>query len=155
MTVKAYFDGACEKANPTKLMGMGFHIDKMDNTEMISSYSSKREYGSNNCSEYLALIDLLNFFHRRKELHTIHIHGDSQMVVDQMTGLKNVRGGMYKRYYLEAKDLYNELVSRGHEITFTWIPREINGRADELSKKGLDGLGTTYMNLGKYSKIFL
>lgn len=79
---------------------------------------------------YVALLELGIFIlpHSR-----VNVYGDSQLVIKLLTREWKAKAGKYYHYY----DLCNQLVKvyrkNGHQVTFTWKPREKNTEADALS----------------------
>lgn len=135
-----WFDGATEKSNPCKKMGYGsvIHLNKQPLRTKAACYTrSGDRNGTNNYSEYLGLIDILKFFSNNDADKIINIYGDSQMVVDQMNNVKQIKDGIYKWKALEAKGLLGEL-REVCKVNIKWIPRDQNKEADALSKKGLE-----------------
>ena len=135
---KGYFDGACP-INPYGNMGIGGYINSSyDETIFVfSKFISIKEVPNSSCNvaEYMAMIELLNYFIKNDlQNETITIYGDSQLVIYQMEKIYRCgKRGIYKPYYLQAF----ELVKKFSDIHFKWIPREQNIIADELSKEKL------------------
>tara|TARA_S200002703_G_C3748934_1_gene230409 strand:+ start:492 stop:968 length:477 start_codon:yes stop_codon:yes gene_type:complete len=123
-----YFDGACYPTNPNGHIGWGFHVS---NNVAMCGFIKKKKGNTNNIAEYLALYHLLMHLIERSG-ETIHILGDSKMVVMQMRGEWKIKEGSYVEYALRAKKLYNEVSSK-NTLKITWIPREENIVADRLS----------------------
>lgn len=134
--LKVYIDGACEPFNPggTASYGVIVYRDK----EQIFSASEILGEGplmSNNVAEYAALIAFLKWFNGI-DPEPVTIFSDSMMLVKQMGGEWQARGGLYLDSYQEAKKL-----SAFKPITFVWIPREQNIHADDLSTRVLIDAG--------------
>ncbi len=87
---------------------------------------------TNNEAEYLALILLLEEADRRGA--SVDIRGDSQLVVNQVTGRWKIKE---PRLALLASDAVALLRKTGS--TLTWVPRDRNALADDLSNRALDG----------------
>lgn len=77
-----YFDG-CSKGNPGDSGVGGVLID--ENGEIVEKISKYIGVHTNNEAEYMALLELLNSAYRHN-VKEILIHGDSQLVIEQMTG---------------------------------------------------------------------
>lgn len=125
---QVYFDGA---TNPNPgLMGVGAVL--FDGDIEIDSVHCHAGYGTNNQSEYMALLCavLLAKKHRVRELQ---ICGDSQLIINQMTGVwkcnQETLESLRRRVNAQLRDFFS--------VEFRWIRRADNERADELSKKGL------------------
>ena len=131
---KCWFDGATHQKNPASLLGYGTVIKKGDHT-IRESCGPMHEHGTNNSSEYRAVIDILDYFENQEGLE-ITILGDSQLVIKQLSGQWAVKKGVYKTYALEALSK-TSILQKSNKISFQWVPREHNKRADELSKLAL------------------
>jgi ribonuclease HI len=136
--VKCYFDGACEPRNPGGNMGMGAYI-LVDNKKVFeySNHLSASRLNSNNVAEYMALEEILKYLKQNtfKE-NLISIYGDSNLVIQQMSGKWRIKHGLYKESAIRCKSLVTELSGK-YQLNFKWIPREINQEADRLSKRSL------------------
>jgi ribonuclease HI len=126
---KLQFDG-CSKNNPG-LAGAGAVIYK-NGKEIWSGHLFIGTNNTNNYAEYMGLIIGLQ---QAIELNikTLHIEGDSLLVINQMIG-------KYKCNSHNLIELYNKakiLVSGFDEIRFSHIFRNKNVRADELSNNAV------------------
>jgi ribonuclease HI len=100
-----------------------------------------REYGecigvqTNNIAEYSALITGLKI---AKEFCPNHLicHLDSELVVKQLSGEYRVKMASFQPLIEEI----NELKSSFPHITFVYVPRDQNKRADALVNRALDEL---------------
>ncbi len=131
--ITAYFDGSITK-NPGGSATYGALV-KVDGRIIYTEHGVVGEgpEQSVNTSEYGGLIAILRFLGRKYKTRDAGsvIHGDSQLVIRQMTGeYKAHQSKLYYPYYLEAKALRDQL----QNLTFVWIPREQNVDADALSK---------------------
>lgn len=124
-----YFDGSASP-NPGKI-GCGFCIYK-DGREILCG-ASPSGVGTNNEAEYLALVNLLEQCVNHG-VDEITCFGDSKLVINQVNGVWNVGSG--KLALLAAR--VRNLSSKIDNISFKWIPREKNVRADMLSKRGVE-----------------
>jgi ribonuclease HI len=129
-----YFDGSCEPINPGGTMGVGVVVKK--NGVNIANYSQRIKLGeegffqtTNNIAEYLALRKGLEFC-IGNHIRDVMVFGDSQLVINQMKGLWQAKQGAYLSQFIACKVLAAHFKS----IAFTWIPRERNTEADNLSK---------------------
>jgi ribonuclease HI len=131
--IKCYFDGACEPTNPGGNLGIGAIV--FHNNEAVlrhSDFIAAAQFNSNNVAEYLGLEQILIFLKDYScEENKIFIYGDSKLVINQMTGKWRIKFGYYKEAALRCKKLIGTI---NKELVFTWIPREINQFADDLSK---------------------
>jgi len=134
----AFFDGACEPTNPGGTASYGSivyrHGTEIWRHSQIYNPPVPGET-SNNIAEYLGLISVLEFL-KSHELDNdlTMISGDSKLVIEQMSGRWQIRGGLYVPFAGKAKYLLTNFLV---PPTLRWIPREKNTVADELSKAHL------------------
>jgi len=89
----------------------------------------------------MGIIEAMNFFIKNNlQKEKIICCGDSKLWINQLGGTWGCNGGIYTKYYYEAK----ELVKQFSNIKFEWIPREKNYIADELSKRGMIAAGCQF-----------
>jgi len=88
---------------------------------------------SNNVAEYAGVLHILEYLSSRPP-GRVAIHGDSNLVINQLNGKWRVRKGLYLSIATETKALLADLRGVGWEINFHWIPREQNEECDALSK---------------------
>jgi len=132
---RCWFDGACEPINPGGTATYGTVIEIVGGlTTTGSGYAGKGPEISNNVAEYAAVIHILNCLILDDQCEEAVIYGDSQLVIQQLSGKWKARGGLYMDYYRKALSLVEDLKARGCNISFTWIPREQNELCDQLSR---------------------
>jgi ribonuclease HI len=147
--IECWFDGVCEPRNPGGHAAWGavVHVDGVE-VYRKGGYCGVGPMMSNNVAEYSACIAALT--EAKKHKGPIVVRGDSRLVICQLDRAAaaevgqpqwQVRGGLYKPFYLEAKKLYDSLCDR---ITMHWIPREENDICDVLSKKELHDRGVVF-----------
>jgi ribonuclease HI len=126
MFYNMYFDG-CSKGNPG-ISGAGAVIYNYYNQEIWSGYTFLGDKCTNNEAEYNGLILGL---HKAIEMDikNIFIKGDSQLVINQMTGKYKCNASNLLPLYEKAKNLEKNF----ENIKFQHILRNLNERADELS----------------------
>jgi len=151
----AYFDGACGPINPGGDVGVGSIIFNVTNTNIVlhkfgpiapvmptweeafkcSKFYKSFELGrtSNNVAEYMAFHECAVWIkeNAKKEDGVLFL-GDSKLVVNQMNNFWRIKDGIYKESALEAKEVYNSIEVKNKFVS--WIPREFNTVADDLSK---------------------
>lgn len=130
-TARIWFDGACEPYNPGGHGTWGIVIKHDDSEATDSGYIGEGDGVTNNVAEYTALIEALEYAADELDADTIHVHGDSQLVIRQMTGQYNVNSQRLMPLWREAKSLSRTL----DDVHFQWVPREQNEHADKLSKR--------------------
>lgn len=124
-----YFDGA-SRGNPGKA-GAGAWIS--DGSKEIWNSAVPLGEKTNNEAEYSALITLLSEF-KRRGAKVAAVRGDSKLVIEQMSGRWKVKEPRLQELHSEAKT-----ISHGMTISYKWVAREQNSRADELSNEAIDG----------------
>lgn len=127
--MRGYFDGA-SRGNPGDAGTGSLLVDDFENVVWEkSSYLGKE---TNNTAEYTALIYLLREA-KRRGITDLDVYGDSKLVVSQVSK-------KWKINYPHLRELAKEVwaLAEGMNITYAWVPREENKRADELSNEGID-----------------
>ncbi len=89
---------------------------------------------SNNVAEYAGVLHVLKYLSSRPP-GRVMIHGDSNLVINQLSGKWRVRKGLYLAIAVKTTALLAHLRGLGWQISFCWIPREQNEECDALSKK--------------------
>jgi ribonuclease HI len=123
-----YFDGACF-GNPG-FCGAGVVLQIGDE---IIERSEDLGWGTNNQAEYRALILGL----REALDHSVdvlHVTGDSQLIVKQVTGEYKVKQPQLRSLVIEARALIDKFES----AKFEHVLRGFNERADALAKAGAE-----------------
>ncbi len=138
-----YFDGACEwhvwadgskHRNPGGIATYGWLISK-SGSQLAYGYGEVGRGGtiSNNIAEYKALIKSLEAI---RDLglngNDLTILGDSQLIVNQVNGHWAINKDHLRQLKQHACNLLDSFNS---QKTISWIPREQNQAADDLSKK--------------------
>ena len=123
------FDG-CSKGNPG-LAGSGAVIYN-NGIEIWSKSVFVGKHNTNNEAEYTGLLigleEAVNI-----GIETLHVEGDSLLVIKQMKGEYKVKSDKMLKLYTQSKS-YEKLIN---EVQYNHIYREKNIRADELSNLGL------------------
>lgn len=87
-------------------------------------------YGNSSEAEYLALIALLEVA-VKVQATPLLIHGDSQVVIDDVTGSASAAAPSLGTNRARALVLIGQI----SEVSLRWIPRHRNGQADALSQR--------------------
>lgn len=132
------FDGMCQPVNPGGIACYGFVIQKKNDRldrlyeEGGIAVTPFSDETSNNVAEYVGLVKLLEWLLRnRYENFTILIQGDSQLIVNQISGKYKVRSEKLMSYYEKTKSL----VKNFDNLVIEWIGRDNNRDADDLANK--------------------
>jgi ribonuclease H / adenosylcobalamin/alpha-ribazole phosphatase len=88
---------------------------------------------TNNVAEYQGLIAGLAAA-RELGADAVAVRMDSKLVVEQMSGRWKIRHAHLQTLAAQAKDLVDEF----DRVTFEWIQRERNTRADRLANEAMD-----------------
>lgn len=125
-----YADGAA-RGNPGPA-GIGAWITD-ETGATVGEVSRFIGQATNNQAEYRALIaglaHLLN-----QGARAVEVRMDSELVIKQLTGEYRVRNPGLRPLHARARELAGRFVS----ITYRWIPRELNSRADALANQVID-----------------
>jgi probable phosphoglycerate mutase len=90
---------------------------------------------TNNVAEYIALVAGLEAALDIDPTAEILVRMDSKLVIEQMSGRWKIKHPDMIQLGKQVQDLV-----RGKNITWQWIPREQNFRADALANKAMDDL---------------
>lgn len=124
METTLYFDGGIRKG----IMAYGWILcNPADENQVIASGLRTCGEGTSNIAEYRALIAGLQGG-IKAGVDIIHIVGDSQLIIKQVTKVFNVN----KPILLRHRDRVIELLDQFDEYTIKWVPRRENKRADAL-----------------------
>jgi ribonuclease HI len=128
-----YFDGGIRQG----IMGYGWLLlDKTledlkcgvsDKGDVIASGNKTCGIGTSNIAEYRALIAGL-YGSIKEGVDVIHIIGDSQLVVRQVTGSFKAK----KAELIKHRDHVLKLLEQFEDYSIMWVPRKENKRADAL-----------------------
>jgi ribonuclease HI len=122
-TWQMYFDGACRKS------GAGAGVIFVTPDKAIIPYSfTLTSAVSNNAAEYEALIIGLEIAYNMG-LNTLHVYGDSQLVINQLLGTYAVKKEGLVPYFRKAK----ELMTMFADIKIQHVIRNQNEKADALA----------------------
>jgi ribonuclease HI len=119
------FDG-CSKGNPG-LSGAGAVIYN-NNIEVWGGYSFVDTSATNNQAEYTGLIIGLKYA-VDNQIQDLLVQGDSQLVINQMTGKYKCNADKLVGLYKTAKALEKQIKN----VQYAHVLRKFNARADELS----------------------
>jgi len=128
-TWRGWFDGATEPVNPGP-SGIGALLTGPEGQRI--EISRAIGIGTNNEAEYRALIALLETAVEHG-VGSLIVHGDSQLVINQVAGDWSVGAPRLVPWYRQAR----RLVKRIGQVDWRWIPREQNRAADRLSHAAL------------------
>jgi broad specificity phosphatase PhoE/ribonuclease HI len=113
--------------------GSGAVLIDAANGRVVCEISTFGGVATNNVAEYRAVIAGLNEAFRRNPAAEIDIRMDSKLVVEQMSGNWKIKHPDMQVLGIEVQKLI-----AGKKVTWTWIPREQNSRADALANEAMD-----------------
>ncbi|KAA9110496.1 reverse transcriptase-like protein [Microbacterium rhizomatis] len=88
---------------------------------------------TNNVAEYRGMIAGLGAAYERDPEASVHVRMDSKLVVEQMSGRWKVKHPDMQVLAREAMTLI-----AGRDVTFEWVPRSSNSRADAAANESMD-----------------
>jgi ribonuclease HI len=123
---QAWFDGSA-RPNPGAC-GIGAVLRGPGGK--VIEISRQAGYGNSSEAEYRALIALLESAVQHGA-HDLTIHGDSQVVVNDVNGPEHLAAPSLLAYRHTVQSLLSQLQG----VTLRWIPRHRNTAADALSQR--------------------
>lgn len=124
------FDGG-SRGNPG-LCGCGYVILK-DDVVVWEGYKKVSDNNTNNFAEYMGIILGLEIA-VENNIQTLHIKGDSLLVINQLVGKWKVNSSNLKPLYISAKALLEKI----NMVTLGHVKRDKNKLADKLANKAMD-----------------
>jgi ribonuclease HI len=122
-----FTDGLAEPRNPG--IGTYAYVAFRNGEPLAQDSGFVGDPVSNNEAEYEALVRGLNAILPYSSEKVV-VMSDSQLLVNQMSGKWKVKKGAYRERSFEAKRLAESFQS----LEFMWIPREMNAKADALTR---------------------
>jgi probable phosphoglycerate mutase len=105
-----------------------------DTGAVLAERAERIGIASNNVAEYRGLIAGLEAVRELDPTAEVEVRMDSKLVVEQMSGRWRIKHPDMRALALQARDILPTA-----QVTYTWIPRAENGRADALVNDALDG----------------
>lgn len=120
------------------------HPNDQTKKEKIAEFGKCIGVSTNNVAEYIAVLEALqylkiknvNFKLENKEHLNIQFFLDSNLVVQQLNGKFKVKDGRLRELLMQIRMLEQDV---GGAISYAYVPREQNRRADFLVNQALDG----------------
>ena len=147
--IDIYFDGACRnvKGSTTEPFGVGVAVFIDEQYSDVYSKAIWGAEGTSNIAEWTGCVhacELADFLHGLvsgkygpgEDIGNpiVTIYTDSQLIANQFNGEYEIRREEFKYYYNVSKE---RTAKFDKYLNLTWIPREKNWVADELSKRAL------------------
>ncbi|MGA2667240.1 MAG: ribonuclease HI family protein [Patescibacteria group bacterium] len=132
MQIKIFSDGGA-RGNPGPA-GIGVIIDAVEKKHEISKYIDE---ATNNQAEYQAVIEALSWVKENLETDNLEIECflDSELIVEQLNQRYKLKNEGLKPLFWQVRDLVMNL---GGRVTFKYISRERNQKADQLVNIAID-----------------
>ena len=120
------------RGNPGRA-GSGSLVIDAETGEILAEIGTWVGIATNNVAEYRGMVEGIRRALELDPTAGIHVRMDSQLVVEQMSGRWKIKHPDMRELAAEARDLI------GHRpVTFEWIPRAENARADALANRAMD-----------------
>ena len=113
--------------------GSGAVVLDLETGEVLKEIAQFIGIATNNVAEYTALKSGLSEALKINPLAQIHVRMDSKLVIEQMSGNWKIKHPDMRNLAIEIQQMI-----AGKTITFEWIPREHNSRADALANEAMD-----------------
>ena len=133
--IQVWTDGGC-RSNP----GPGAWAFVVKGIGLEHDDSGFLEQTTNNCAEYTALIKALEFLNATMQSKHITIRSDSELMVNQVNGVYDVKTPTLLPLFERAYDLLAEL-NENNAVVVTHVRREFNKEADALCNVVQDAHG--------------
>ncbi len=101
--------------------------------DVLAEFGEFFEHATNNFAEYRGAIAGLEYVHDRDPDAHVEVRLDSKLVVEQMSGRWKIKSDDIRHLALRARDAHDPSL-----VTYTWVPREQNARADGIVNEVLD-----------------
>jgi len=131
--VLVWADGLCEPRNPGGISTYGYLIRFPDRTEQEGCGVVAR-FGpdsTNNLAEYSAVLRALEALLAAGYTGPVEVRSDSQLLIRQLQGVYAVHSSRLQPLHHRVR----ALARRFARVTWIWVPREQNQRADALSRR--------------------
>jgi len=120
------------RGNPGIAAGGAIVIDG-ESGEVLAELGVYVGVATNNVAEYRGMLEGLRRAYDLDPGASVHVRMDSKLVVEQMTGRWRIKHPDMQHLAREAR----EVIGHRH-VTFEWIPRAENSRADALANRAMD-----------------
>lgn len=122
--------------------GSGAVIINADTGQVIYEVARFIGIATNNVAEYTALLAALQIIDSISERANVSVRMDSKLVIEQMAGRWKIKHPDMQILGAEVQ----RIVTR-HSVSWQWIPRELNHRADALANRAMDASADSGLDL--------
>lgn len=113
----------------------GFGAIVLDDVGLAAELNGYVGRETNNVAEYNGLLAALEWCTTRPDDKRVHVRMDSRLVIEQMQGNWRINNDALRGLSIQCKNA----IARGElEVTWEWIPRAENKRADRLANIAMD-----------------
>lgn len=120
------------RGNPGVAAGGAVVIDPATG-KVLSEIGVYVGIATNNVAEYNGLLAGLKAAFERDADAEVHVRMDSKLVVEQLSGRWKVKHPAMQTLYREAQEIIGT-----RRVTFEWVPRLSNSRADAAANESMD-----------------
>jgi ribonuclease H / adenosylcobalamin/alpha-ribazole phosphatase len=114
--------------------GYGALVTDADSGEVLAELSESLGTTTNNVAEYSGLLAGLRAAAELAPGADVDVRMDSKLVVEQMSGRWQVKEPNLRDLAAQAR----EAAGRLRRVSYTWVPRARNARADRLANQAMD-----------------
>lgn len=120
------------RGNPGIAAGGAVVVDAATG-ELLAELGVYVGIATNNVAEYRGMLEGIRRAFEIDPAASVHVLMDSKLVVEQMSGRWKIKHPDMQQIAREARELI------GHRpVTFEWVPRLQNSRADALANRSMD-----------------
>lgn len=130
------------RGNPGE-SGSGAVVIDRHTGEILIEVSEFIGVATNNVAEYRALLAGVREALALDPTSHIEVRMDSKLVIEQMSGSWKIKHPDMQALAIKVHQLLN-----GHPVSWTWVPREQNGRADALANRAMDTKRSEVLHAG-------
>ena len=123
--------------------GSGAVVIDAETGEILVEIARFIGVATNNVAEYIGLISALEWITDNRADAAVNVRMDSKLVIEQMSGNWKIKHPDMQQLAIRANQLASKL-----RISYQWIPREQNSRADALANKAMDEAEDSTTSLG-------
>ncbi len=120
------------RGNPGIAAGGAVVLDA-DSGAALSEVGVYVGVASNNVAEYHGMIAGLECAFEREPAASVHVRMDSKLVIEQMSGRWKIKHPDMQLLAARARALVS-----GRDVSFEWVPRLSNKRADAAANESMD-----------------